>query len=90
MTHADGIGPNVDAAYVPSGRCLFIQSPQWYLVSDTGVRYGVGVESAAALGLPRPPAQAPWSFVKLLADGPELSRAAALVAHDGVATAMPR
>jgi type VII secretion protein EccB len=89
MTHADGIGPNVDAVYVPPGRCVFVQSPQWYLVSDTGVRYGVGVESAAALGLPRQPAQAPWSFVKLLADGPELSRAAALVAHDGVATAMP-
>jgi type VII secretion protein EccB len=85
MAHADGVGPNVDAVFVPPGRCLFVQSPQWYVVSDTGVRYGLNAESAAALGLPRQPAPAPWSFVKLLADGPELTRAGALVAHDGVA-----
>lgn len=89
MAQADGVGPNVDAVFVPPGRYLFVQSPQWYLVSDTGVRYGVNAESAAALGLPRQPASAPWSFVKLLADGPELTRAGALVAHDGVAT-VPR
>ena len=88
MAQADGAGPSVDAAYIPPGRCLFIQAPQWYVIGDTGVRYGVDAESAAALGLPRQPAAAPWSFVKLLADGPELTRAGALVAHDGVA-AMP-
>ena len=87
MAQADGVGPNVDAVFVPPGRCLFVQAPQWYIVSDTGVRYGVNAESAVALGLPRQPVPAPWSFVKLLADGPELTRAGALVAHDGVAAA---
>jgi type VII secretion protein EccB len=86
LAQADGVGPNVDGVFVPPGRYLFVESTQWYLVSDTGVRYRIDAESAAALGLPRPPVAAPWSFVKLLADGPELTRAGALVAHDGIAT----
>jgi type VII secretion protein EccB len=85
MAQADGMGPNVDAVFVPPGRCLFVQSPQRYIVSDTGVRFGVGAESAAALGLSQSPVPAPWSFVKLLVDGPELTREASLVAHDGAA-----
>jgi type VII secretion protein EccB len=85
LAQADGQGPNIDAVFVPPGRCLFVTAPQWYVVSDTGVRYGTDPESAAALGLPGHPVTAPWSFVKLLPDGPGLTRAGALVAHDGLA-----
>ncbi len=95
LAQADAVGPNVDAVFVPPGRCLYVQAVHRYLITDTGVRFGVqDVESAAALGFPRQGAVAPWPILKLLADGPELSRAAALVAHDGMApdpgTAAPR
>ena len=86
LAQADGTGPNADAAFVPPGRCLYVDSTHRYLVADTGVRFGVrDAESAAALGLPPQRVPAPWPILRLLADGPELSRAAALVAHDGVA-----
>ena len=53
LAQADGIGPNVDAAFVPPGRCLYVESMHRYLIADTGVRFGVqDVESAAALGFP--------------------------------------
>src|SRR6185437_12710348 len=38
---ADGAGPNVDAVFVPPGRCLYVQSVHPYLVADTGVRFTV-------------------------------------------------
>jgi type VII secretion protein EccB len=86
LAQADGVGPNVDAAFVPPGRCLYVESTHRYLGADTGVRFSVdNPESAAALGLSDPPAPAPWPILKLLADGPELGRAPALAAHDGVA-----
>ncbi len=86
LAQADRTGPNADAAFVPPGRCLYVQSTHRYLVADTGVRFGVrDAETAAALGLPPEVAPAPWPILRLLADGPELSRAAALVAHDGIA-----
>jgi type VII secretion protein EccB len=87
LAQADGTGPNVDAVYVPPGRCFFVESTHRYLVTDTGVRFGIeSPEAAAALGLPEPAAPAPWRVVKLLADGGELGRSAALVAHDGIAS----
>jgi type VII secretion protein EccB len=86
LAQADGTGPNADSVYIPPGRCLYVESTYRYLVIDTGVRFGVpATEAAAALGLPPQPVAAPWPIVKLLAEGPELSRANALVAHDGVA-----
>ncbi len=64
-----------------------------FWVSDTGVRYGLDTEAAAdggaktvdALGLSQPALAMPWSVLSLLAPGPTLSRADALLAHDGLA-----
>ncbi len=66
-----------------------------FWVSDTGVRYGIDneAENAAtghgktveALGLSGPPVSVPWSVLSLFASGPTLSRADALLAHDGLA-----
>ncbi len=66
-----------------------------FWVSDTGVRYGIDNEaetSAAgrgktveALGLSEPAVPVPWSVLALFASGPTLSRADALLAHDGLA-----
>ncbi|OBJ79339.1 type VII secretion protein EccB [Mycobacterium sp. 1245852.3] len=65
-----------------------------FWVSDTGVRYGIDNEaehSAAghgktveALGLSGAPVPIPWSVLSLFANGPTLSRADALLAHDGL------
>ncbi|MFZ2527594.1 MAG: type VII secretion protein EccB [Rhodococcus sp. (in: high G+C Gram-positive bacteria)] len=96
LAQADGAGPNADTAYVPPGRGAYVQSTSivpdsdrrgaMFYVADTGVRYGVAdAESAAALGFPERPARAPWQIVSLFAPGPALSRAEALVAHDGIA-----
>jgi len=64
-----------------------------FWVSDTGVRYGIDNEAQGpghgktveALGLSAPPVQIPWSMLSLFAPGPTLSRADALLAHDGLA-----
>ncbi len=67
-----------------------------FWISDTGVRYGIDNEAAQAgptgqsktvesLGLNAPPTPAPWSILSLYAPGPTLSRADALLAHDGLA-----
>lgn len=65
-----------------------------FWISDTGVRYGIDNEaehSAAghgktveALGLSGSPVPIPWSVLSLFANGPTLSRADALLAHDGL------
>ncbi len=73
----------------PSAGSLF-----W--ISDTGVRYGIDNEAARggvtgsaktaeALGLSSPSTPIPWSILSLYAPGPTLSRADALLAHDGLA-----
>jgi type VII secretion protein EccB len=62
-----------------------------FWVSDTGVRYGIDTEADAggktveALGLSGTPVPIPWSVLSLFAGGPTLSRADALLAHDGLA-----
>ena len=67
-----------------------------FWISDTGVRYGIDNEAAQggvtgnaktaeALGLSQPPTPIPWSILSLYAPGPTLSRADALLAHDGLA-----
>jgi len=65
-----------------------------FWISDTGVRYGIDDEgnagsghakAAESLGLNPPPTPIPWSVLSLFAPGPTLSRADALLAHDGLA-----
>ncbi|EKF25519.1 type VII secretion protein EccB [Mycolicibacterium hassiacum DSM 44199] len=57
-----------------------------FWVSDTGVRYGLDTDgddkTIAALGLTPPPLPIPWSLLSQFAQGPTLSRADALLAHD--------
>jgi type VII secretion protein EccB len=67
-----------------------------FWVSDTGVRYGIDNEADSAsgaaghgktveaLGLSAPAIPIPWSMLSLFANGPTLSRADALLAHDGL------
>ena len=65
-----------------------------FWVSDTGVRYGIDTEvepgsgqhakTVEALGLTAPAVPVPWSILSLFAAGPTLSRADALLAHDGL------
>ena len=61
-----------------------------FWVSDTGVRYGIDTEADGhgktieALGLKEPAVPVPWSILTLFATGPTLSRADALLAHDGL------
>ncbi len=64
-----------------------------FWISDTGVRYGIDNEggvngpakTAEVLGLNPPATPIPWSVLSLFAPGPTLSRADALLAHDGLA-----
>jgi type VII secretion protein EccB len=83
---AQTVGQNASS---PAAGSLF-----W--ISDTGVRYGIDNEAAQggvtgnaktadALGLTQPATPIPWSFLSLYAPGPTLSRADALLAHDGLA-----
>ncbi|MGB8391738.1 type VII secretion protein EccB [Mycobacterium sp.] len=55
----------------------------WWL-TDAGARFGVDDtrEIREALGLKTPPSPAPWVALRLLPQGPTLSRADALVEHD--------
>lgn len=59
----------------------------WYL-SHSGVRFGVedSREVRSALGLTGQPSPAPWVALRLLAPGPMLSRADALVEHGPLPT----
>ena len=96
LAQADGGGPALDAVAIPAGHGSYVRSVglsgdahqpgPTFLVSDAGVRYGVAdADAAAALGLPDPPVPAPWPVLAALPAGPDLSRAAASVARDGVA-----
>jgi type VII secretion protein EccB len=61
----------------------------WWL-SSSGVRFGVENtrDARSALGLTSQPSPAPWVALRLLAPGPTLSRADALVRHDTLPTDM--
>jgi type VII secretion protein EccB len=97
LAQADGDGPNVDAVVLPAGRSVDARAtaivgedgstgPR-YLVSDLGVVYGIhDADVAAHLGLPGPPAPAPWPILAALPRGPELSTEAASVVRDGLLT----
>jgi type VII secretion protein EccB len=60
-----------------------------FWISDTGVRYGIDQDgdqnTVAALGLTPPALPIPWAMLSQFAAGPTLSRADALLAHDGLA-----
>ena len=98
LAQSDGGGPALDAVAIPPGRGAYVravglsgdidQAGPAFVVSDTGVRYGVGdAEAAEALGLPREAVPAPWPVLAALPVGPDLSRRAASIARDGVAAA---
>jgi type VII secretion protein EccB len=81
-------GDSADGTTVAGGSLFWI--------SDTGVRYGLDTEggkgadagqpkTVSALGLTLPALSIPWSVLSLFAPGPTLSRADALLAHDGLA-----
>jgi len=95
LTQADGKGPAVDKVFVPPGRTAYVRASGLsgadartgtrYLISDTGVRFAVHDDDAAHdLGLPDTVIPAPWPVLARLPEGPELSRANALVAQDAV------
>ena len=62
-----------------------------WLVTDTGVRFGVpaggvtGNQVRQALGLADAPTPAPWAVIRWLPAGPALSKSAALSEHDTLA-----
>jgi hypothetical protein len=93
LTQADGMGPAVDAVYLPPGRSAYVRATGLsggnvragtrYFISDTGVRYAVHDDDAARdLGMPDATIAAPWPVLAGLPAGPELSRANASVAQD--------
>jgi type VII secretion protein EccB len=74
--------------YTDGGKFVQLQSPDprygesLYYVDPQGVRYGLpDTETAKALGLSSPKS-APWAIIRLLVDGPVLSKEAALLEHD--------
>lgn len=74
--------------YTDGGHFVQLQSPDprygesLYYIDPQGVRYGLpDAQTAAALGLTSPKT-APWEIVRLLVDGPVLSKGAALLEHD--------
>ncbi|BCP17337.1 type VII secretion protein EccB [Mycobacterium paraintracellulare] len=89
LAQADGRGPALDAAYVPTGRSAYVRAGDKagtrYLIVDTGVRFAIPDDDAAHdLGLSEP-TPAPWPILTLLPAGPELSRRGASIARDAVA-----
>ena len=100
LAQADGKGPAIDAVYLPPGRMAYVRSTSLsggdaragtrYLISDTGVRFGVHDDDAAKdLGLPAMMVAAPWPILAKLPAGPDLSRANASVAQDVPLIARP-
>ena len=84
LAGADGPGPGVDAVGVPPGRSVYARdrAGRW-LITDTGVRFGLDDEATAALGLGDDPVPAPPGVIAALPAGARLTRSAALVARDG-------
>jgi hypothetical protein len=78
-------GPNYANFVAVTGNHPGAQTAEslWWL-TDAGARFGVEdtKESREALGLMGPPSLAPWVALRLLPQGPALSRADALVEHD--------
>jgi type VII secretion protein EccB len=91
LAQADADGPAIDAVLVPPGRSAYVASTgtgaaTGQLVTDTGVRYPIAdTDAAHVLGLPGHPEPGPWPLLAMLPEGPEMSRAAALLARDVLA-----
>ncbi|KWX25879.1 type VII secretion protein [Mycolicibacterium wolinskyi] len=95
LAQADEAGPAIDRVDIPAGRSALVRAtgidggigvagPR-YLLNDLGVLFGIHDDTAAEhLGLTRPAVLAPWPMLAMLPRGPELSRDAASVAHDGL------
>ncbi|KAB7755494.1 hypothetical protein MMUC44124_18500 [Mycolicibacterium mucogenicum DSM 44124] len=94
LAQEDGDGPNIDAVALPPGRYAYVHATgvtggsvtgPLYLVTDSGVRYGIhDAETAKYLGVEGAPLPAPWPLLARLPGGPELSVAAAEVLRDGL------
>jgi len=88
LTQADATGPRVDAVAIATGRSAYVHPDTGVrdtgtVITSTGVRFRIADAGAAgALGLPTDSEPAPWQLIEQLPAGPELSRAAALIAHD--------
>ena len=74
--------------YLNGGKYVQVQSPDprygesLYYVDPQGVRYGLpDAQTASSLNLASPKT-APWEIIRLLVDGPVLSKEAALLEHD--------
>lgn len=100
LVKSDNSGREADRVYFGPNYANFIEvtgndpgsataESLWWL-SHSGVRYGVDNtrEAREALGLTSKPSPAPWVALRLLAPGPTLSRADALVRHDTLPTDM--
>ncbi len=96
LAQADNEGSALDAVHLPPGRSAYVRAAGLtgadtgagtrYLVTDSGVRYGIHDDDAARdLGLPARAVAAPWPVLAALPQGPELSRLNASVARDAVA-----
>jgi ESX secretion system ATPase EccB len=86
-TGIDQIGGD-SRVFIAGGQYVRLQSPDprygesRFYIDPQGVRYGLPDEDTATkLGLSSP-RTAPWQVVRLLVDGPVLSRQAALLEHD--------
>ncbi|TLH63959.1 type VII secretion protein EccB [Mycolicibacterium phocaicum] len=94
LAQDDGDGPNIDAVAIPPGRYAYVHATgvaggsvtgPLYLVSDSGVRYGIhDADTAKYVGVEGAPLPAPWPLLARLPGGPELSVAAAEVLRDGL------
>ena len=99
LAAADGNGPNVDVVRIPAGHRVDVTAGMLttdtgpfgrYLITDAGIRFPLrDSATAVALGLTTAPVQVPWAIIAALPAGPELSRDAASVSRDVVATPSP-
>ena len=100
LVKADNSGREADRVYFGPGYANWVavtgndpgsatSESLWWL-SSSGVRFGVdnSRDALSALGLTSHPSPAPWVALRLLASGPTLSRADALVRHDTLPTDM--
>ncbi len=100
LVKADNSGREADRVYFGPSFANFVEvtgndpgskttESLWWL-SHSGVRYGVDDtrDARTALGLTSAPSPAPWVALRLLAPGPTLSKADALVRHDTLPTDM--
>jgi type VII secretion protein EccB len=94
LVKADTTGREADQVYFGPDHANFVAvtgndpgaktaESLWWL-TDAGARFGVDDtrDVREALGLKTPPSLAPWVALRLLPQGPTLSRADALVEHD--------